>query len=137
VHDQFDSPTAYPTALTAVEAQKAAAARFDLPLDPEQALDSKGCALIHRDVFPRSPATVSRVGAAKRVRTLALFSAGRGRWEDEAFCNRVRQCIISASFGVVVRAEEDCKEVIDTWGLTVKCYYTKPRMAMRLRCTRS
>ena len=33
VHDQPDGPTAHPTTLTAVEAQKAAKARFDSPLD--------------------------------------------------------------------------------------------------------
>ena len=34
VSDQFDGPTGHPTTLTAVEAQKAASARFDSPLDP-------------------------------------------------------------------------------------------------------
>jgi hypothetical protein len=36
VHDQLDGPTAHPTTLTAVEAQKAAKARFDSPLDPDK-----------------------------------------------------------------------------------------------------
>ena len=36
VHDQFDGPTAHPTTLTAVEAQKAATTRFDSPLDPSK-----------------------------------------------------------------------------------------------------
>ena len=36
VHDQLDGPTAHPTTLTAVEAQKAATARFDSPLDPRK-----------------------------------------------------------------------------------------------------
>jgi hypothetical protein len=35
-HNQLDGPTAHPTTLTVVEAQKAATARFDSPLDPDK-----------------------------------------------------------------------------------------------------
>jgi outer membrane protein TolC len=35
-NDQFDSPTAHPTTLTAVEAQKAGKSRRDSPLDPDK-----------------------------------------------------------------------------------------------------
>jgi hypothetical protein len=40
VHDQLDGPTAHPTTLT-VEAQKAAEARFDSPLDPDKPATQK------------------------------------------------------------------------------------------------
>jgi hypothetical protein len=36
VDDEFDGSTAHPTTLTVVEAQKAAKARFDSPLDPDK-----------------------------------------------------------------------------------------------------
>jgi hypothetical protein len=41
VHDQLDGPTAHPTTLTAAEAQKAARARFDSPLDPDRPATQK------------------------------------------------------------------------------------------------
>jgi hypothetical protein len=41
-HNQLDGPTAHPTTtLTAVEAQKAAEARFDSPLDPDKPATQK------------------------------------------------------------------------------------------------
>jgi hypothetical protein len=33
---------------------------------------------------------------------------------------------LRGAFGVIVRAEENCKDVINTWGLPVKYYYTEP-----------
>jgi hypothetical protein len=41
VPDQLDGPTAHPTTLTAAEAQKAARARFDSPLDPDKPATQK------------------------------------------------------------------------------------------------
>jgi len=41
VHDRLDGPTAHPTTLTDVEAQKAAKARFDSPLDPDKPATQK------------------------------------------------------------------------------------------------
>jgi hypothetical protein len=41
VHDELNGPTAHPTTLTAVEAQKAAKARFDSPLDPDKPATQK------------------------------------------------------------------------------------------------
>jgi hypothetical protein len=41
VHDQLDGPTAHPTTLTAVEARRAAKARFDSPLDPDKPATQK------------------------------------------------------------------------------------------------
>ena len=41
VHDQLEGPLAHPTTLTAVEAQKAAAARLDSPLDPDKPATQK------------------------------------------------------------------------------------------------
>jgi hypothetical protein len=41
VPDQLDGPTTHPATLTAVEAQKAAKARFDSPLDPDKPATKK------------------------------------------------------------------------------------------------